>query len=293
MAFDPKDFRVGPGRKFRIKNTPTDVPLCYDSKEDYSRQLADRIDELDELQEKLYSSASHSVLLVFQAMDAAGKDSTIRAVFSGINPQGCNVSSFKRPSHLELAHDFLWRATMQLPRRGMIGVFNRSYYEEVLVVRVHPGILDAQAIPGMPSTNTVWKQRFKSITEYEAHLSRNGTRIVKFFLNVSEEEQGRRLLDRIDTPRKNWKFDPNDFYERQFWPDYMKAYEDCLNATSTEDAPWYVIPADDKQNMRLIVADIVLHTMKKLDLAFPRLGDEDKEKMEQARDSVNIKVKGK
>lgn len=286
MATDPDDYRVSSRKPFRLKNAPTLVPRFYEDRDDYNRKLADHVDQLDELQEKLYSSGSHALLVVFQAMDAAGKDSTIRAVFSGVNPQGCNVSSFRQPSHLELAHDFLWRAAIPLPKRGMIGVFNRSYYEEVLVVRVHPEILAGQNIPDAPAQNTVWKQRYHSIKEFETHLSRNGTRIVKFFLNVSKEEQGKRLLDRIDTPRKNWKFDPNDLYEREFWPNYMQAYEKCLNATSTDEAPWYVIPADDKENMRLIIADILVQTLKKLDLAFPRFSEHLRDEMQQARDKL-------
>lgn len=286
MAIDPDEYRIDPDKPFHLAEAATLVPPYYDSKDSYRDMLNGCIEELDELQEKLYSSASHAVLFIFQAMDAAGKDSTIRAVFSGVNPQGCNVSSFKRPTELELAHDFLWRSNLHLPRRGMIGVFNRSYYEEVLVARVHPEILAAQNIPDAPNGGKIWQQRYHSITELEAHLARNGTRIVKFFLNVSKKEQGQRLLDRIDTPRKNWKFDPNDLYERQFWPQYMKAYEDCLNATGTKEAPWYVIPADDKQNMRLIVSRIVLQTLKKLDLAFPEVSDDQRAAMRQARDNL-------
>lgn len=286
MAIDPDEYRIDPDKPFRLGEAATLVPPYYGSKDDYRDMLEGCVEELDELQEKLYSSASHAVLFIFQAMDAAGKDSTIRAVFSGVNPQGCNVSSFKQPTALELAHDFLWRSNLHLPRRGMMGVFNRSYYEEVLIARVHPEVLAAQNIPGAPNGGKVWQQRYRSITEFEAHLSRNGTRIVKFFLNVSKGEQGRRLLDRIETPRKNWKFDPNDLYERQFWPQYMEAYEKCLNATSTEEAPWYVIPADDKENMRLIVADILLQTLKKLDLAFPKVSDEQKEEMKKAGEGL-------
>lgn len=287
MAMNPDEYRIDPRQPFRIKKAATLAPPLYESREDYARRLAGYVDEMDELQEKLYSSGSHAVLAVFQAMDAAGKDSTIRAVFSGINPQGCNVSSFRQPSPLEQAHDFLWRAAVQLPRRGMIGVFNRSYYEEVLTVRVHPEILAAQSIPGAPADDVVWRQRYRSIKDFEAHLSRNGTRIVKFFLNVSKDEQARRLRARIDTPRKNWKFDPNDVHERQFWPRYMDAYEQCLNATSTEHAPWYAIPADDKENMRLMVADILLQTLKKLNLAFPKVSDAQREEMKKLGALIN------
>lgn len=286
MAIDSEAYRIDPRKPFRLKDAPTRIAQLYESKEDYQRKLADCVNEMDELQEKLYSSASHAVLAVFQAMDAAGKDSTIRAVFSGVNPQGCNVSSFRQPSPLEQAHDFLWRAAVRLPKRGMIGVFNRSYYEEVLIARVHPEILAAQNLPGAPADDIVWKQRYRSINDFEAHLSRNGTRIVKFFLNVSKDEQAKRLCARIETPRKNWKFDPNDVYERQFWPQYMEAYEKCLNATSTEDAPWYAIPADDKENMRLIVAGVLLQTFRKLNPAFPKVSSEQKDRMKKAREDL-------
>lgn len=290
MALDSDEFRIDPDKPFRLEDAPTLVPPYYDSKDEYRDMLEECVEELDELQEKLYSSASHAVLFIFQAMDAAGKDSTIRAVFSGVNPQGCNVSSFRRPTALELAHDFLWRSNLHLPQRGMIGVFNRSYYEEVLIARVHPEVLAAQNIPGQTNGGKIWQGRYRSITDFEAHLSRNGTRIVKFFLNVSRAEQGRRLLDRIETPRKNWKFDPNDLYERRFWAQYMHAYEACLNATSTKEAPWYVIPADDKQNMRLIVSRIVLQTLQKLDLAFPTVSDAQLKAMWRARDDLNESI---
>lgn len=290
MAIDPDEYRIDPDKPFRLEKAATLVPPYYDSKDEYRDMLEECVEELDELQEKLYSSASHAVLFIFQAMDAAGKDSTIRAVFSGVNPQGCNVSSFKRPTALELAHDFLWRSSLHLPQRGMIGVFNRSYYEEVLIARVHPEVLAAQSLPGGANGGKVWQDRYRSITDFEAHLSRNGTRIGKFFLNVSKDEQGRRLLDRIETPRKNWKFDPNDLYERQFWPQYMQAYDACLNATSTKEAPWYVIPADDKQNMRLIVSRIVLQTLQKLDLAFPTVDDEQLKAMRRARDDLKESI---
>jgi PPK2 family polyphosphate:nucleotide phosphotransferase len=209
--------------------------------------------------------------LIFQAMDAAGKDGVIRHVMSGINPQGCQVFSFKHPSATELDHDFLWRTTECLPERGRIGIFNRSYYEEVLIVRVHPEILRGQALPGkLLNERTVWRDRYRSIRDLEAHLHRNGTKVVKFFLHISKEEQRKRFLARIDDPDKNWKFSAGDVKERTFWNDYMKAYEACLSATSTGDCPWYVVPADDKENARLIVAQITLDTFRELDLHYPK-----------------------
>jgi len=284
MDIHPDDFRVTADNPLQIKKAATRIDDIYKFKEDYAGQLAKCIDTLDELQEKLYASSSHALLVIFQAMDAAGKDSTIRAVLTGINPQGCQVASFKRPTPLELRHDFLWRCIRHLPERGMIGVFNRSYYEEVLIVRVHPDILLGETIPDAPKDEAdIWDQRYRSITELEAHLARNGTRIVKFYLHLSHEEQRKRLLDRIDTPRKNWKFDPIDLQERESWPKYMEAYEACVNATSTQHAPWYVVPADDKENMRLIVAQILIHTMKDMKLSFPDINETQKSEMEQAR----------
>jgi PPK2 family polyphosphate:nucleotide phosphotransferase len=223
------------------------------------------------LQNLLYADDRYALLLVFQAMDAAGKDSCIKHVMSGVNPQGCQVYSFKHPSAEELDHDFLWRTQRALPERGRIGIFNRSYYEEVLVVRVHPEILRAQKVPHeLLDDADIWDKRYRSIAEMEAHLHRNGTRILKFFLHVSKEEQAERFVARIDDPEKNWKFSSKDVEERKFWKDYMRAYEDCLAATSTKRAPWYVVPADDKANARLIVARIIVETLKQLDLAYPR-----------------------
>jgi PPK2 family polyphosphate:nucleotide phosphotransferase len=210
------------------------------------------------------------VLLIFQAMDAAGKDGAIRHVMSGVNPQGCQVFSFKHPSAMELDHDFLWRTTQALPERGRIGIFNRSYYEEVLIVRVHPEILRTQGLPdNLLDEKTVWQQRYRSIVDLENHLYRNGTRIIKFFLHLSQEEQRRRFLDRIDAPEKNWKFSLADIEERKFWKQYMQAYEACLGATSTKTAPWYVVPADDKENARLIIAQIIVDTFKSLKMSYP------------------------
>ena len=227
--------------------------------------------ELSTLQQLLYASNHYAVLLIFQAMDAAGKDGAIRHVMSGVNPQGCQVFSFKHPSATELEHDFLWRTSQCLPERGRIGIFNRSYYEEVLIVRVHPEILQGQGLPdGLVDEKTIWQNRYRSIVDLENHLYRNGTRIIKFFLHLSEEEQRRRFLDRIDEPEKNWKFSLADIEERKFWNQYMQAYEACLSATSTETAPWYVVPADDKQNARLIVSSIILDTFKALKMRYPK-----------------------
>lgn len=228
--------------------------------------------ELSELQQLHYASDRYAVLLIFQAMDAAGKDGAIRHVMSGINPQGCQVFSFKHPSASDLDHDFLWRTNQCLPERGRIGIFNRSYYEEVLIVRVHPEILQAQRLPDTPKKmTTLWQERYRSIVDMENHLHRNGTRIVKFFLHLSKNEQRKRFLARIDEPEKNWKFSEADMQEREFWPQYMQAYEDCLSATSTQTAPWYVVPADDKENARLIISSIVLDVFKGLNMAYPEL----------------------
>lgn len=235
-------------------------------------RLAAAIAELDGLQRKLYADGRHSVLLVFQATDAAGKDSTIRAVLTGINPAGCHVVSFKRPSEEELRHDFLWRCARQLPERGRIGVFNRSYYEEVLTVRVHPEFLGAQQLPWRPDGDKkLWRERYESITDFERHLARNGTVILKFWLNVSREEQRQRLLARLDEPEKNWKFEAGDLAERVHWKDYQKAYQQLLNQTSTSWAPWYAIPADDKPYMRATVARIIVERLRQLDLQYPKL----------------------
>jgi PPK2 family polyphosphate:nucleotide phosphotransferase len=221
-----------------------------------------------------YAADSHAVLLIFQAMDSAGKDGAIKHVMSGVNPQGCQVFSFKHPSALELQHDFLWRTTRDLPERGRIGIFNRSYYEEVLVLRVHPAILRGEGLPDAPADmHDTWQSRYRSINGLEQHLHDNGTRIIKFYLHLSKEEQRKRFLARIDEPEKNWKFSLADIEEREYWDDYMKAYEHCLNATSSHHAPWYVVPADDKDNARLIVSRIVLATLKGLNLAYPITSD--------------------
>jgi len=271
MKIDAERFRVRPGERVRLKQVPTRVQPCYASKAEYQERLARHVEQLSELQNLLYADDRYALLLVFQAMDAAGKDSCIKHVMSGINPQGCQVYSFKHPSAEELDHDFLWRCMRALPERGRIGIFNRSYYEEVLIVRVHPEILRAQKLAQEgPGRRAVWEKRYRSIADMEAHLERNGTRIVKFFLHVSKDEQRKRFLARIDEPEKNWKFSRQDIEERKYWKDYMRAYEACLEATSAKRSPWYVVPADDKPNARLIVSRIVVDTLKKLDLAYPQ-----------------------
>jgi PPK2 family polyphosphate:nucleotide phosphotransferase len=264
-----KTFLVREGEKVDLKKRPTVVSPLFKSKKEYRTMLADHIEELSARQNLLYAADSYSLLLIFQAMDAAGKDGAIKHVMSGINPQGCEVSSFKHPSAEELDHDFLWRTTRRLPERGKIGIFNRSYYEEVLIARVHPEILRAERLPQLDE-KSIWKDRYRSIVNLERHLHLNGTVVVKFFLHLSKEEQRKRFLDRLKDPDKNWKFSADDLHERKFWKEYMVAYEDCLGATSTREAPWYIVPADDKLNARLIVSQILLETFKSLDLAYPK-----------------------
>ena len=271
MKIDTKDFLVRPDEKVKLKDWPTKVKPCCGSKEEYKDVLAKHVDELSGLQQLLYGSNKYALLLIFQGMDAAGKDGAIKHVMSGVNPQGCEVASFKQPSAEELEHDFLWRAEQKLPGRGRIGIFNRSYYEEVLVVRVHPEILLGEGVADTPrSTKDVWQQRYRSILDMEKHLDRNGTRIVKFFLHLSKEEQRKRFLARIDEPDKNWKFSMADIHERKYWSSYVEAFEDCLEATSTSHAPWYAVPADDKENARLIVSQIVLDTLGGLKMSYPK-----------------------
>ena len=268
---------------FRIEHTTTKPPKGSPGKKLCKQRLAKRIDEISDLQRILYAHDKYAVLLIFQAMDAAGKDSTIRAVMSGINPAGCQVFAFKQPAAEELDHDFLWRTTRCLPERGRIGVFNRSYYEEVLVVRVHPEYLKAQKLPDRVNLKNIWQQRYASICEHEKHLALNGTVILKFWLNVSKEEQRQRFLSRIDEPHKNWKFSKADVYERRFWKDYMRAYQEAINATSRSWAPWYAIPADDKPFMRLAVAEIIVNSLEKLALKYPTVGAKEKGMFSQMR----------
>jgi PPK2 family polyphosphate:nucleotide phosphotransferase len=270
MKVKTKDFRVREGDKVDLRQASTNVEPVYRSKEHYEELLDEHVAKLSSLQQLLYASNSYALLLVFQGMDAAGKDGVIRHVMSGVNPQGCQVFSFKHPSAAELQHDFLWRATRDLPERGRIGIFNRSYYEEVLIVRVHPDILCGEGVPDAPGGKTIWRHRYRSIAAFERHLYDNGTRIIKFFLHLSKEEQRKRFLERIDAPDKNWKLCAADIKERNFWKDYMNAYGECLGATSTSDAPWYVVPADDKQNARLIVSKIILATLEELEMAYPK-----------------------
>jgi len=271
MKIDSKDFRVRPGEKVKLKKWPTIVKPFYKSKKQYQKHLEKDVEELSSLQELHYASDRYALLLIFQGMDSAGKDGAIRHVMSGVNPEGCEVSSFKQPSADELEHDFLWRTTLRLPERGRIGIFNRSYYEEVLVVRVHPEILRSQGLAEeLHDEKSIWKGRYRSIVDLEDHLYRNGTRIIKFFLHLSKGEQRKRFLERIDEPDKNWKFSLADIHERKYWKDYMDAYEDCLNETSTHHAPWYVIPADDKENARLIVSRIVIDALGGLKMAYPK-----------------------
>lgn len=271
MKIKSKDFRVRSGARVKLKEWPTMVKLICKSKKHYKRLLEEQVKELSSLQRLHYASNRHALLLIFQAMDAAGKDGAIRHVMSGVNPQGCQVFSFKQPSAEELEHDFLWRTTRRLPERGRIGIFNRSYYEEVLIVRVHPEILHSQGLPeDSIATQAIWEERYRSIVDLEEHLHRNGTRIVKFFLHLSKDEQRKRFLARIDEPDKNWKFSLADVKERKFWNEYKRAYEECLSATSTPRAPWYVVPADDKENARLIVSQIVLDAFHELKMAYPK-----------------------
>ena len=272
MHIKSNDFLVAEGSEVDVKDWPTRIDPVYRTNKEYQKMLRKHVKALSAQQELLYASNSYAVLLIFQAMDAAGKDSAIAHVMSGVNPQGCQVFSFKHPSASELKHDFLWRTTRDLPERGRIGIFNRSYYEEVLIVRVHPEILRAEGVILKASDDkTLWHDRYRSIADLERHLDRNGTRIVKFFLHISREEQRKRFIDRMDRPEKNWKFCVADVEERKYWKDYMHAYSKALSATSTKSAPWYIVPADDKLTTRLIVSRIVLDTIEGLKLSYPKL----------------------
>jgi PPK2 family polyphosphate:nucleotide phosphotransferase len=287
MKINSKDFRVRPGEKVNLREWPTRVkPFCT-SKKRYKEVLGEHVDELSSLQRLHYASNRYALLLIFQAMDAAGKDGAISHVLSGVNPQGCEVYSFKHPSAEELEHDFLWRTTCRLPARGRIGVFNRSYYEEVLIVRVHPEILRSEGIPDeRAGKKTVWKERYRSIVDLEKHLHRNGTRVIKFFLHLSKEEQRKRFLERIDEPDKNWKFSQADVAERKFWNQYMRAYEDCLSATSTKTAPWHVVPADNKYNARLIISRVVIDALKDLKMSYPKLTRARRSELREIREQL-------
>jgi len=271
MTIDSKDFRLDDGNKCKLRDWQTRVKPVYASKKEYETLLQSHVHDLYELQRLHYASNRHAMLLIFQGMDGSGKDGAIRHVMSGVNPQGCEVFSFKQPSSEELEHDFLWRTNCRLPERGRIGIFNRSYYEEVLVVRVHPEILVNQGLSEeMAEDKSFWPDRYRSIVDQERHLHHNSTRIVKIFLHLSKDEQRKRFLARIDEADKNWKFSLSDMHERKFWDKYVDAYEECLTATTTRRAPWYIVPADDKENARLIVSQIVLDALSGLKMAYPK-----------------------
>jgi PPK2 family polyphosphate:nucleotide phosphotransferase len=281
-----KSYRIDDGKHFRLKDfDPADTGQLK-SEEEAKDLLQKDILRMEDLQDKLYAQACWSVLLIFQAMDAAGKDGTIKHVMSGVNPEGVQVTSFKAPSATELQHDFLWRSTLSLPQRGHIGIFNRSYYEEVLVVRVHPKVLEAEQLPPSLVTKNIWEERFEDIRCFEQHMARNGTVIRKFFLHLSKKEQKRRFLARLDTPEKNWKFSPADVHERECWDDYQKAYEDMIRNTATKDAPWYVIPADNKWFTHLIVAAAVVETLKELNPSYPEVDAAKRKELGAARQAL-------
>ncbi len=288
LKVNPGDFRVKEGSTLKLARWPTFVQPVYSSSAQYQQILADHVTQLSQQQQLLYASNRYAVLLIFQAMDAAGKDGVIRHVMSGVNPQGCQVFSYKHPSPAELQHDFLWRTTRDLPERGRIGIFNRSYYEEVLIARVHPEILRSEGLPGHGEHEpAVWRDRYRSIVDLERHLQSNGTRIVKFFLHLSRDEQRKRFLDRIDDPNKNWKILPSDIEERKYWKDYMKVYAQCLGATSTRESPWFVVPADDKANARVIVSRIVLNTLASLHLAYPKASAQRQRELKAMRSTLD------
>jgi PPK2 family polyphosphate:nucleotide phosphotransferase len=272
-----------PGRKLSLAR---DFASNFDhglSKEDAEEALRESVEQLTELQDKLYAQNTYALLIIFQAMDAAGKDGTIKNVMSGLNPQGCQVFSFKAPSPEELDHDYLWRAARALPERGRLGIFNRSYYEEVLVVRVHPELLERQQLPPKAKGKKVWERRYQQINNFEKHLVQNGTMVLKFFLNVSKDEQKRRFLERIEAPEKNWKFSAQDVKERAHWDAYMEAYEECFRQTSTEHAPWYIIPADDKAFMRVAVAKVIAAAMQEMKLTYPEITGEERQALDEAK----------
>jgi PPK2 family polyphosphate:nucleotide phosphotransferase len=292
VKIDIQDFRIAPGKKVRLGDWPTAInPFCK-SKEEYKELLDKHVEELSSLQRLHYAANRYALLLIFQGLDAAGKDGAIRHVMSGVNPQGCQVSSFKQPSADELEHDFLWRTTRDLPPRGKIGIFNRSYYEEVLIVKVHPEMLRAEGLsPELRDEKDIWEQRYQSINNFERHLYRNGTRTVKVFLHLSKEEQRKRFLERIDEADKNWKFSSADIQERKYWPRYIEAFEDCLSATSTHHAPWYAVPADQKENARLIVSQIVLDSLADLKLKYPKTTEKRRLELESIRKVLTKEAK--
>ena len=287
MSIQTKEFHAHEGDKVKLDRWATVLKPYYDSKKEYHQHFDEQIDELSSLQRLLYASKTYSLLLIFQGMDAAGKDGVIRHVMSGVNPQGCQVEAFKNPSEEELQHDFLWRTNRALPARGEIGIFNRSYYEEVLVVRVHPEILKKQDLPSeLINEKSIWEERYRSIVEMEKHLTRNGTRIVKFFLHLSKDEQRNRFLDRIDEPDKNWKFSKADIEERKYWDKYTEAFQECISATSTKEAPWYIVPADNKENAHLIVSHIIIEKLKELGMAYPHMDKQRIEELQSIRSAL-------
>ena len=278
-----KPYRVEHGKKFRLKDYDPGHTAGVKTKEEATELLEEGVSKLAELQDKLYAQNTWALLLIFQAMDAAGKDGVIKHVMSGVNPQGCQVYSFKAPSAEELDHDYMWRTMVRMPERGRIGIFNRSYYEEVLVVRVHKEILQAEKIPSALVTKSIWKERFEDIRGFERYLTRNGIVVRKFFLNVSRKEQKRRFLERLEQPEKNWKFSAADVRERGFWDDYMDAYEDMIRHTATPDAPWHIIPADNKWFTRIAVAEAIVSTLKDLNLSYPKVDPAKAKELEAAR----------
>ncbi|HEY5513228.1 MAG TPA: ADP-polyphosphate phosphotransferase [Geomonas sp.] len=284
MGINTEDFRVREGEKVTLKKLPTVVKPFYQSKQEYQELLEEHTQQLSELQSLLYANNCYALLVIFQAMDAAGKDGAIKHVMSGVNPQGTEVHSFTHPSAEELDHDFLWRTSCRLPERGRIGIFNRSYYEEVLIVRVHHEILGVEGLPDkLLDEKTVWHDRYRSILDLENHLHRNGTRVIKFFLHISKEEQRQRFLQRIDNPEKNWKFSADDIKERGLWKQYQDAYEKCLTATSSKEAPWYVVPADDKKNARLIISRVIADSLRDLKMSYPETTEERRKELQVIR----------
>lgn len=286
MTLDVSKYCITDGKKFRLKDYSTIDKPFYKNKKDYKEILKGNTKEMSEQQSMLYATGKYSLLIIFQAMDAAGKDGAIKHVMTGVNPQGCRVQNFKQPSSMELRHSFLWRATLPLPQQGEIVMFNRSYYEDVLITRVHPEILNVANLPDTKFDKSFWEYRYKAIRNFEFHLHRNGTRIIKFFLHVSKEEQRQRLLDRINTPEKNWKLSLNDFEERKYWDEYMSAFEKAIQNTSTPDCPWYCVPADDKQNARLIISSAILKTLEDLKLSYPEPTMKHKNELEMLREKL-------
>ena len=282
-----ENFLVPEGKKLNLKDYDPDFTGDYEDKKQAVKDLSKNIERMAELQNVLYAENQRALLIIFQAMDAAGKDSAIKHVMSGLNPQGCEVTSFKQPSSEELDHDYLWRSMKKLPERGRIGIFNRSYYEEVLVVRVHPEILQFQQLPNkIKNDQDIWKERFEQIRNFENYLAENGIHVLKFFLNVSKEEQKERFLERINRPEKNWKFSASDAKERSFWNDYMNAYEDAMEKTSTEDAPWFIVPADHKWFTRVVVSNIIINKMKSLNLEYPQVGEAHMKSLLEAKEML-------